>query len=100
MLYTLFDIILDRMNHPVEGSYTCRLLEAGTDSILQKVGEEVVEVILAAKGQGKQRLVAEAADLYYHLLVLLASQGITLAEIEAELQQRHGSPTAAQGKAR
>ena len=54
-------------------SYTARLLAAGEDEIVKKIGEEAVEVILAAKGQGDGRVVEEAADLVYHLLVLLLS---------------------------
>ena len=92
MLNELFDIILDRQNHPQPGSYTNQLLDANEDVILQKVGEESVEVILAAKGQGKQRLVEEVSDLFYHTLVLLARQGLDLGDIEAELRRRHGSP--------
>jgi phosphoribosyl-ATP pyrophosphohydrolase len=89
MLNELFDIILDRKLHPQSGSYTNKLLEGSEDVILQKVGEEAVEVILAAKGQGKQRLVEEVSDLFYHTLVLLARQGLTLADVEDELRRRH-----------
>ncbi len=92
MLNDLFEIILDRKAHPQPGSYTNRLLDAGIDSILQKVGEESVEVILAAKGQGRQRLVEEVSDLFYHCLVLLVSQGISLEDIETELARRHTTP--------
>lgn len=89
MIHELFEIILDRQRNPVEGSYTNRLLEAGYQRTAQKVGEEAVEVIIAAGSQGKQRLVEESADLVYHLLVLLADQGVSLAEVEAELERRH-----------
>ncbi len=92
MLTELFEIITDRQAHPQPGSYTNQLLDAGVDSILQKVGEESVEVILAAKGQGRQRLVEEVSDLFYHTLVLLVSQGISLNEVEAELSRRHSTP--------
>ena len=92
MLSDLFEIILDRKAHPQPGSYTNQLLQVGTDAILQKVGEESVEVILAAKSQGKQRLVEEVSDLFYHTLVLLADQGVSLQEIEAELTRRHSLP--------
>ncbi len=92
MLNELFEIITDRQAHPRPGSYTNKLLDAGVDSILQKVGEESVEVILAAKGQGCQRLIEEVSDLLYHTLVLLVSQGISLQEIEAELSRRHPTP--------
>jgi phosphoribosyl-ATP pyrophosphohydrolase len=71
------------------GSYTARLFEAGEDEIVKKVGEEAVEVILAAKGQGDVRLVSELADLYYHTLVLLAYRDLSLADVEAELTRRH-----------
>ena len=89
MLYTLQNIIQDRKTNPVAGSYTAKLLAEGEDVILKKVGEESVEVILAAKSQGDQRLVEETADLFYHLLVLLASRDLSLADIEAELEHRH-----------
>lgn len=89
MIAELFEIILDRQRNPVEGSYTNRLLEGGYQRTAQKVGEEAVEVIIAAGSQGKQRLVEESADLVYHLLVLLVDQGVSLAEVEAELERRH-----------
>lgn len=88
-LNELFAIIQDRQTNSVPGSYTAQLMAAGQDKILQKVGEEAVEVILAAKGQGRRRLVEETADLFYHVLVLLAWQGLTLADVEAELARRH-----------
>jgi phosphoribosyl-ATP pyrophosphohydrolase len=87
-LDALFATILDRRANPRPGSYTASLLAAGEDEVLKKVGEEAMEVILAAKGQGDERLVAEIADLFYHLLVLLAARGLTLADVEAELVQR------------
>ena len=89
MINELFNIILERKTHPKPGSYTNKLLAANEDTILQKVGEESVEVILAAKGQGNKRLIEEVSDLLYHMLVLLVRQGVTLDEVEAELQRRH-----------
>ena len=89
MLEELFQIIEDRKANPMEGSYTNRLLEAGEDEILKKVGEEAVEVILAAKAQGDQRLIEEVADLYYHSLVLLAARNLALADVQEELARRH-----------
>ncbi len=88
VLDELFVTILERQAHPRPGSYTAQLLESGEDEVLKKVGEEAMEVILAAKGQGRERLTSEVADLFYHLLVLLAAEGITLAEVEAELVRR------------
>ena len=89
MLNELFEIILDRKKNPQPGSYTNQLLEGSEDVVLQKVGEEAVEVILAAKGQGDQRLIEEVSDLFYHTLVLLVRQGLTLTDVEAELRRRH-----------
>ncbi|MBP8950231.1 MAG: phosphoribosyl-ATP diphosphatase [Candidatus Promineofilum sp.] len=77
-----------RAARPMADSYTARLLAAGEDEIVKKVGEEAVEVILAAKGQGDARLVEESADLVYHLLVLLLSRGLSWADVEAELDRR------------
>jgi len=85
----LFEIICDRRDHPTPGSYTVRLLEQGEDEIVKKVGEEAIEIVLAVKGQGDQRLIEEVADLTYHVLVLLAARGLSPADIAAELEQRH-----------
>jgi phosphoribosyl-ATP pyrophosphohydrolase len=89
VLHQLFQIIQDRKTHPTPGSYTAKLFAAGVDEIVKKVGEEAVEVILAVKGQGDERVVSEVADLFYHSLVLLAARGLTLADVEAELERRH-----------
>lgn len=89
MLNKLFEIVEDRNNNPVEGSYTNKLLNAGYEKAAQKVGEEAVEVIIAASNQGRQRTIEESADLIYHLFVLLVQQGISLTEVEAELEKRH-----------
>ena len=89
MLYELFQIIEDRKANPISDSYTAKLLADGEDRILQKIGEEAVELILAAKGQGNQRLVEETADLFYHVLVILAAKGLTLEDVESELRMRH-----------
>ena len=89
MLNKLFEIVEDRNNNPVEGSYTNKLLNAGNEKAAQKVGEEAVEVIIAASKQGRQRTIEESADLIYHLFVLLVQGGITLIEVEAELEKRH-----------
>ncbi len=85
----LFQVICDRRDHPSAQSYTTRLLTAGEDEVLKKVGEEAIEVILAAKGQGNGRLVEEISDLTYHVLVLLAARGLSPDEIRAELEKRH-----------
>jgi phosphoribosyl-ATP pyrophosphohydrolase len=89
MLYKLYEILKDRQDNPKAGSYTNQLLEEGLPQIMQKVGEEAVEVIVAASSQGKQRVVEETSDLIYHLYVLLVQQGIPLSAIEDELGIRH-----------
>jgi phosphoribosyl-ATP pyrophosphohydrolase len=89
MLDELFDIIENRKIDMPEGSYTAQLFDAGEDEILKKIGEETMEVLLAAKGQGDQRLVEEMADLFYHALVLLSARNLSLVDIEAELRRRH-----------
>jgi len=87
-LSELYQVICQRRDHPAEGSYTVSLLAQGEDEIVKKVGEEAVEVILAAKSQGDRRLVEEVADLTYHVLVLLASRGLTPQDVQAELERR------------
>jgi len=84
----LFTTILSRRGAAPETSYTARLFAAGEDEVIKKVGEEAIEIILAAKGQGNPRLVEEVADLTYHILVLLAERGLSPADVEAELIKR------------
>ncbi|PKN89993.1 MAG: phosphoribosyl-ATP diphosphatase [Chloroflexi bacterium HGW-Chloroflexi-7] len=88
MIEELFATIKERQQSNPEGSYTASLFAKGEDEILKKVGEESVEVILAAKGQGNERLIEEVSDLTYHVLVLLASRGLTPTDIAAELEKR------------
>ena len=71
-----------------EDSYTAFLFRSGENEILKKIGEESVEVIIAAKGEGDDRVIYESADLIYHLLVLLAARGLTWEQIAAELRRR------------
>src|SRR3984893_763105 len=71
-----------------ETSYTRKLLDRGVAQCAKKLGEEAVETVLAAIAEDRGRLIAESADLLYHLLVLLQARGVTLAEIETELATR------------
>jgi phosphoribosyl-ATP pyrophosphohydrolase/phosphoribosyl-AMP cyclohydrolase len=71
-----------------EGSYTARLLDEGIPAVARKVGEEAVEVVTAALAESDERVVSEAADLVYHLYVLLAARGLDLAALEDELDAR------------
>lgn len=87
-LATLEDIIHARRSAPPDGSYTAELFAAGARRIAQKVGEEAVEVALASVAGDRDEIVNEAADLVYHLLVLLANQEIRLADVAATLAAR------------
>ena len=86
----LYSVILDRKEHPVEGSYTNYLFDKGTDKISKKLGEEAVEVVIAASQRDRKATIQEIADLEYHLLVLMADRGITLDDVETELRSRRG----------
>ncbi|MCR6733632.1 MAG: phosphoribosyl-ATP diphosphatase [Afipia sp.] len=71
-----------------DASYTRKLLDKGTDHCAKKLGEEAVETVIAAVENNRDHLIAESADLIFHLLVLLKSRGISLAEVEDALAQR------------
>ena len=90
ILEDMYQVILDRKEHPMEGSYTCYLFEKGIDKILKKCGEECSEVIIAAKNGEKEEIIYEVSDLLYHLTVLLVNEGISIDEINAELYKRSG----------
>ncbi len=89
MLWQLEALIQDRKVNPPPGSYTAELFAAGPNKIAQKVGEEAVEVIVAALGQGREAQVNEFGDLFYHTLVLMAQLDISLDDVCAELARRH-----------
>ena len=87
-LPALYDLIKGRKDNPKEGSYTTYLFQKGIDKILKKVGEECTEVIIGAKNS-KEEAIFEIADLTYHVIVLMAQQGITLENVLDELAKRH-----------
>ncbi|MBS4213224.1 bifunctional phosphoribosyl-AMP cyclohydrolase/phosphoribosyl-ATP diphosphatase HisIE [Neobacillus rhizophilus] len=89
ILQTLEKVILDRERERPEGAYTTYLFEKGVDKILKKVGEEAAEVIIAAKNRDHGELKWEAADLLYHLQVLLVEQGLPFKEVLRTLEERH-----------
>jgi phosphoribosyl-ATP pyrophosphohydrolase len=93
ILNELYEIILDRKQNYDERSYVCKLLNhrKGMNKILEKVGEESIETILAVKNQDHKEIVSESSDLIFHLLVMLAANDVTLEEISAELTARHES---------
>lgn len=85
MLQTL---IADRRQNPVEGSYTAKLLADGRSKVAQKVGEEAVEVVVAALAQTRTEQVYELGDLFFHLMVLMHQLGISLDDLDVELLRR------------
>src|SRR6476619_6482755 len=89
--FTLRDLesrVHERAQSSADVSYTRKLLDKGVEHCAKKLGEEAVETALAAVGTDRDRLTAEAADLLYHLLVVLEARGITLADVEAVLAAR------------
>jgi phosphoribosyl-ATP pyrophosphohydrolase len=89
-LEDLETIVKDRLQNPTEESYTARLAAAGSKRIAQKVGEEGVELALAAAAGDVNEVIDEAADLLYHVVVLLATQELGLKDVCDRLQTRHG----------
>lgn len=92
VLADLFAVIEDRRETVPEGSYTASLFthEKGRNAILEKLGEETTEVILAAKDGDREEVASESADLVYHLLVLFADLDMDLTDLEDELASRFG----------
>ena len=91
ILQAVYQVILDRKANPSERSYTASLMAKGVYKILKKVGEEAAELIIAGKGGDRGEIVYEAADLFFHALVLLGFSGIPLDEVYAELRRRFGT---------
>jgi phosphoribosyl-ATP pyrophosphohydrolase/phosphoribosyl-AMP cyclohydrolase len=82
-------VITKRALEKPESSYTARLLDAGVARVAQKVGEEGVELALAGAAQGEDNVIEEAADLLFHMLVLLRARGVTLPQVVRQLESRH-----------
>ena len=90
-LSKLYRIICNRIEHKTQGSYVSALVQSGTDRIIQKIGEEATEVVIAAKNSEKSLLICESVDLIFHLMVLLAVKGISLTDLQGELNARSKS---------
>jgi phosphoribosyl-ATP pyrophosphohydrolase len=90
ILAQLWATIEQRKQQRPAGSYTVQLLDAGENEILKKIGEEAVEVIIAAKGETDDRVLYEMSDLIYHAMVLLAARDLAWSDVEAELARRFG----------
>lgn len=88
-LDSLEQVIKDRQANPTENSYTAKLFKSGINSIAQKVGEEVIELIIEAKDNNNELFLNEAADLMYHYLVLLSAKGYSLKDVQGVLKKRH-----------
>lgn len=84
----LYNTIKERKESKEEGSYTSYLFNKGTEKILKKVGEECTEVVIASLAQSKEDQICEISDLCYHVLVLMVQQGISLEDINKELEKR------------
>lgn len=103
MTFTLADlerVVASRGASAADSSYTAKLLAGGPPLAAKKLGEEAVETVIAAVSQDRRALVAESADLLYHLLVVLRLGGVTLAEVERELGRRTGQSGLAEKAAR
>ena len=85
----LFKLIKQRKIEMPENSYTSKLFQRGSDRIIQKVGEEAVETVIAAKNKDKEEVIYETSDLLFHLLVMLADQEIEFSDIISSLKKRH-----------
>jgi len=91
MTFTLNDLekrVRERSAESADVSYTRKLLDKGVAQCAKKLGEEAIETVLAATGESRERVIAESADLLYHLMVVLKARDVSLAEIEAELASR------------
>lgn len=84
----LYDIICERKESKVEGSYTCYLFDKGIDKILKKCSEECGETIIAAKNGDNNETVNEISDLIFHLMVMMVNEGIALEDVQEELEKR------------
>lgn len=91
VLEELWQVIQSRRQNPSQGSYTSRLFALGEDEIVKKLGEEAIEVIVAAKAGQPEAVAREAADLLYHLWVLLAQCGVPPERVLAELRRRRSA---------
>jgi len=85
----LFDLVKERKIKLPENSYTTKLFQKGSNRIIQKVGEEAIETVIAAKNKDKEEIINETSDLIFHLFVMLADQGVEFSEIISNLQKRH-----------
>ncbi|MBA0900911.1 MAG: phosphoribosyl-ATP diphosphatase [Candidatus Nitrotoga sp.] len=91
ILKKLMETIVARKGVAIENSYVAKLFRDGDDAILRKIGEEAIELVLAAKGGDRQHVVCEAADLWFHSMILLAQHGLSVGDVLTELARREGT---------
>ena len=87
-LQGLYEVVINRKEHPQENSYACYLFEKGLDKILKKCGEECTEMVIAAKNLDNVELANEMSDLIYHMMVLMAQRELPLEDVMAVLEER------------
>jgi phosphoribosyl-ATP pyrophosphohydrolase len=90
VLHRLSETLISRRNADPESSYTAQLFAKGPDSILKKIGEECAELIMAGKEGNKLHVVRESADVMYHVMVLLAFNGLSVDDLLQEMRRREG----------
>ncbi|QIL41041.1 bifunctional phosphoribosyl-AMP cyclohydrolase/phosphoribosyl-ATP diphosphatase HisIE [Pedobacter sp. HDW13] len=88
-IFELENIINDRYENPVEGSYINKMRSKGLNKIAQKVGEEGVETVIAALAESEEEFIGEASDLLFHLMFLLKEKGLSIQDIAKNLEKRH-----------
>jgi phosphoribosyl-ATP pyrophosphohydrolase/phosphoribosyl-AMP cyclohydrolase len=98
ILERIFEVVKERIRNPSEKSYVSRLTAKGGDAVLQKIGEESIELVLAIKEDNAKEITHEAADVLFHILVIFAKKGLELTSIFEELDRRHKRKTENQQK--
>lgn len=90
ILNKVFDVIIDRKDNPTDSSYVSSLYSSGVDKILKKIPEEAGELVISSKNNDRREIIYEAADLWFHILVLLGYHGLTPQDVYKELEERFG----------
>ncbi|MBD3190971.1 MAG: bifunctional phosphoribosyl-AMP cyclohydrolase/phosphoribosyl-ATP diphosphatase HisIE [Candidatus Heimdallarchaeota archaeon] len=93
ILEKIFKVIKTRRDYPSENSYVANLIQKGNEAILRKIGEEAVELLLAGKNTSSKEMIHEITDVIFHIMIFLASRGLTLENIYEELARRHQKKT-------
>ncbi len=89
IFHALYEKILERKTNKPKGSYVVELFNKGSDKIIQKVGEEAIETVIALKNKNREEIIYEASDLVFHLIIALVDSGVKLEDIQKELLKRY-----------